>query len=384
MADISFTNLTNLPPDIATELENINRKRRIQDALMAQTLQQGQTQMTGGKYSRAVPYSPLEGATKLIQAAMLSKQSDKNNEALRGLGQRYENSFQPEYQDVMSTLKGRKAAPAVYNEGQMGTGPTVPGFKPDPVGAVTQAVGSSDPRMQRVGDTLMDMQQMDRSKDRGSYFSTVPTRDGKLMLLNNRTGEIVDTGKYAAKYDVPTTESLAGAKTTGTGMAERQLDKPSEQAGVEAQQRKQVFVSDLIKEAKEDSGFFTAGFIGKIGSFVPGTPQYNLSEKLATIKANLGFDKLQEMRDASKTGGALGQISNREIDFLQAVWSSVEQGQSPGELDKNLTRVDAAIEAVVDGKVDKYNRLYPDDQYPTNGGKGDDELFNEADRILGL
>ncbi len=39
------------------------------------------------------------------------------------------------------------------------------------------------------------------------------------------------------------------------------------------------------------------------------------------IKANLGFRELQDMRDNSKTGGALGNVSNIEIGFLQAAQS---------------------------------------------------------------
>ena len=39
------------------------------------------------------------------------------------------------------------------------------------------------------------------------------------------------------------------------------------------------------------------------------------------IKANLGFRELQDMRDNSKTGGALGSVSNIEIGFLQAAQS---------------------------------------------------------------
>tara|TARA_R110000824_G_scaffold68935_3_gene177704 strand:+ start:1081 stop:2892 length:1812 start_codon:yes stop_codon:yes gene_type:complete len=39
------------------------------------------------------------------------------------------------------------------------------------------------------------------------------------------------------------------------------------------------------------------------------------------IKANLGFKELQDMRDNSKTGSALGSVSNIEIGFLQAAQS---------------------------------------------------------------
>jgi hypothetical protein len=251
--------------------------------------------------------------------------------------------------------------------------------------------GSDWPQAQRVSGALLDQQTVGRG--RGEYVIDGELWDAESkqmvpVLFNRRVPQghplsvtYLDGSPVPARMLSPkgpqAQGSIAGAKTTGTGMAERELDKPTEQAGVESQQRKQVFVSDLIKEAIDDAGYFTSGFIGKIGSFIAGTPQYDLSQKLATIKANLGFDKLQEMRDASKTGGALGQISNREIDFLQSVWSSVEQGQSPGELKKNLTRVDAAMDAVVNGKVDKFNRLYPSSPYP-GGSSG--SSFDDADK----
>lgn len=44
------------------------------------------------------------------------------------------------------------------------------------------------------------------------------------MLLNARSGELSDTGEYAAKYDIPTTEALAGAKATGKSEATRKFN----------------------------------------------------------------------------------------------------------------------------------------------------------------
>lgn len=42
------------------------------------------------------------------------------------------------------------------------------------------------------------------------------------------------------------------------------------------------------------------------------------------------------MRDASKTGGALGQVAVKELEALQASIASLDRGQSPDTLRRNL------------------------------------------------
>jgi len=83
----------------------------------------------------------------------------------------------------------------------------------------------------------------------------------------------------------------------------------------------------------------TAGFIGTKLSDVAGTPAYDLAQRLITIKANIGFDRLQAMREASPTGGALGQVAVQELQALQSVIGSLDQGQSPKELRNNLYKI---------------------------------------------
>ena len=45
-----------------------------------------------------------------------------------------------------------------------------------------------------------------------------------------------------------------------------------------------------------------------------------------TLQANLAFDRLQDMRDRSKTGGALGQVSNIELGLLQSSVAALDPG----------------------------------------------------------
>ena len=72
---------------------------------------------------------------------------------------------------------------------------------------------------------------------------------------------------------------------------------------------------------------------------VAGTPRANMDEAIAPIIANLGFDKLQAMRDASPTGGALGQVSNIELAALQKSLASLSLNQSPEQFEANLKKV---------------------------------------------
>jgi hypothetical protein len=98
----------------------------------------------------------------------------------------------------------------------------------------------------------------------------------------------------------------------------------------------------VIGDVQEATGLvrgMTTGLIGKGQSFVPGTDAFNLNQRLLTIKANLGFDRLQQMRDASPTGGALGQVAVQELNALQATVGSLEIGQDRKELQKNLDKI---------------------------------------------
>lgn len=66
---------------------------------------------------------------------------------------------------------------------------------------------------------------------------------------------------------------------------------------------------------------------------------FKLARTLDTIKANLGFEKLQEIRQSSPTGGSLGSISDFEDKLLQSTIASLDQHQDPDTLVANLQRI---------------------------------------------
>lgn len=86
------------------------------------------------------------------------------------------------------------------------------------------------------------------------------------------------------------------------------------------------------------------GLFGKTTSRIPGTAAYDLQKSLDEIKANIGFNELQAMREASKTGGALGQVAVQELTFLQSTLGNLDIGQSPEQLKANLLKVKQSVE----------------------------------------
>jgi len=120
----------------------------------------------------------------------------------------------------------------------------------------------------------------------------------------------------------------------------------------EAKKQQAGIVSfDITRALQQSERAFTTGFTGSIASAVPGTDAFDLKNTLNTIKANIGFDKLQSMRELSPTGGALGQVSENENRLLQSVMGSVEQSQSKEQLQFNLNRAQIIFDAIINGSA---------------------------------
>ena len=99
----------------------------------------------------------------------------------------------------------------------------------------------------------------------------------------------------------------------------------------------------------------TTGITGSLMSRIDSSDAGSLKNRLQTIKANIGFDKLQAMREASPTGGALGAVSEFENRLLQSVYGSLEQAQSADDLSYNLDRLEQVYTRIV-------NEGIPDDE----------------------
>lgn len=84
-----------------------------------------------------------------------------------------------------------------------------------------------------------------------------------------------------------------------------------------------------------------AGITGFQGAFpnLPGGDAANAQAKLDTLKSQVGFGVLQAMRNASKTGGALGNVSDAEGKRLEANLAALDKAQSLEQFQESLGKI---------------------------------------------
>jgi hypothetical protein len=113
----------------------------------------------------------------------------------------------------------------------------------------------------------------------------------------------------------------------------------------------QNIIADEIDQifALRKSGFLPDAGVGAatLANF-PNTDARAINGLLNTVKARIGFDELGRMRQASPTGGALGNITEREIKMLQAIAGELDQSHGP-LLERNLARLWNASQDVIHG-----------------------------------
>lgn len=169
---------------------------------------------------------------------------------------------------------------------------------------------------------------------------------------------------------------------TGDAQTEVELDRQSrmyaqERAQEREEARQSAFsrmssqedqINNVVSTADrilEQANGWTTGLMGSMLKWAPGTPQRDLAENLKTLEANAAFDKLQMMRDMSPTGGALGQVSERELDLLKSTWAALNQSQSPEQFRENVQRFRDQVKQSWANVVEAYEKDYGQSYYQT-------------------
>ena len=139
----------------------------------------------------------------------------------------------------------------------------------------------------------------------------------------------------------------------GPADLEQQAAEEAKATGREQELRSASIVLEDIDRAlnlAQTSEWPTTGFFGSLMSNVQGTDAYDLSELIGGIGANLSMTKLQELRNASTTGGSgLGQVTENEHKIMQDTYGSLIQSQSREQFLFNLQRLRDVYSAIVDG-----------------------------------
>lgn len=185
-------------------------------------------------------------------------------------------------------------------------------------------------------------------------------QSGQLSPLEgNRIMNSIRGQAMAEQKAGPTrSEILAREQFEYKKATDAEKNKPMPPADPVYQQSALDAIDDAISYVKKDSIINpTAGFLSDTAKGIGGTDAANLDAALSTITSSVGFDRLQAMRDASPTGGALGQVSENELRQLNASLGSISQRQDDEQLLKNLEKIKAEYSSAVKA-IEAQRRAY--------------------------
>lgn len=197
------------------------------------------------------------------------------------------------------------------------------------------------------------------------------------VLVDPRTGQ---TQNFIPK-DVAGAESQ---KAQGRAAGEKIAEAPAAQAALNNS------ISNLDRLGNEARAIMNDPALGRITGLlgmvrnIPGGSAANVEARLDTLKSQIGFSVLQAMRDASKTGGALGQVSERENVLLQQNLAALSQAQSEAAFKRSLEQildyVEGAKQRLRDGYAQSYGAPPPAPTAPQGQPSLDDLLNKYAPR----
>jgi hypothetical protein len=117
------------------------------------------------------------------------------------------------------------------------------------------------------------------------------------------------------------------------------------------------FITDLMA-LRDDPGLdnITGPIFGRTGSVTQaGSRAQALYDK---VVAKGGFQSLQDLRDASKTGGALGNVSNQEGKQLIASFAAIDRRQNPEDVRAAINQAIADIQGTKTRMREAYDSTY--------------------------
>jgi hypothetical protein len=245
-----------------------------------------------------------------------------------------------------------------------------------------QGLKTFDPVTGRFGDTPYSAKPLANASASGGATGAVVRdimKDNPGMRFTDalqlyqtgfRSGTKIDpeTGEVVAQPGfVSTVKQIESAKSAGKKTGELQTEKeftaPIAFSSLESGLAKSDNVLKTIDDVLPRVNALTSGFGGKQLSKISGTDALDVQRDIDTIIANLGFEELQEMRNNSKTGGALGNVVVKELELLQSVKSNIQTDQSPSQLRKNLEKA-RKLKIESDDRIRKaFEREYGKDTY---------------------
>ena len=216
----------------------------------------------------------------------------------------------------------------------------------------------------RVGVEEAKLAREDAAKKPVSGTSFYDPTTGKFIQAPETDGGAFSLGSGQARYDaqgnlIATNVAATGGIDATTAYKNYQLaggeagtkmtfaewqgkNIPGEQSDYLKRVANQGIQSvvELLPQISRDTTGWGAFFKGKL----PESKARSFAAQIDTLKANITFGSLVAMREASKTGGALGQVSDREGQLLGSALGALDQLQSADQLKTQLNKIKSSLE----------------------------------------
>jgi len=144
--------------------------------------------------------------------------------------------------------------------------------------------------------------------------------------------------------------------------AQKQADMFSEWSNESLKETTEDLINTSIDKAldiarSDSSSTFIFNTTGAVMQYVSGSERANLEAIMKPVEAEAAFSTLQAMRDASKTGGALGAINTQELEMLKNAKGALARSQSKEEFIENLTAYKETYNNIINGNQKYRDRV---------------------------
>lgn len=164
-------------------------------------------------------------------------------------------------------------------------------------------------------------------------FKEVSTEGDMTGKLDDLRAKLLLKG-YHLNPDFSLSEAPGGAPAKKTAQ-----DMEQSRKSLESQMANAELITQNLKEAKKLASWSSTGNVGKVLSAVSGeTDAAELESTLESLKSQIAQSALERMRLHSRTGGAVGQVSEQEWAYLASSVKSLNP-KNKAFLDKNLGKM---------------------------------------------
>jgi len=203
-----------------------------------------------------------------------------------------------------------------------------------------------------------------------------PNDPSKTIVVDGRTGKVIGQG----------IKEPSGVQLSAKEKQTREAKYPQATTAIKTYESKSEQLAKDLEKLANHPGL--NGISGAIYGRLPsGTKDSMAAQALYdSIVARGGFKELQDMRAASPTGGALGNVSNQEGQYLRDAFAPISRTQSKEDLAAALTN---AASAVRDSKTrlrEAYEMTYEyrgAGEAAPNAPAARSDVRSKADAILG-